>query len=203
MSKTRNPKREGNADFYPTPAWCVHRLLETIVLPHGRWLEPAIGDGAIKKAVNDFIVYEEPQIQWTTIDIRDTKHADIVADYIGIDCKELCDQYFSVVITNPPYNQAMAFVEESLKRARFVIMLLRLNWLASKIRAPFLRVNTPDVYVLPNRPSFDSKGTDSCDYGWFVWDTENHKSRGYIEILETTPLKERQRENNGTKHASD
>lgn len=36
-----------------------------------------------------------------------------------------------------------------------------------------MRSHTPDIYVLPNRPSFSGKGTDSIEYAWFVWRKEN------------------------------
>ena len=32
---------ERGCDYYPTPAWCVRRLLEAVDLPGGRWLGAA------------------------------------------------------------------------------------------------------------------------------------------------------------------
>ena len=46
MSATNRGAVRNEHDFYPTPAWCVHRLLEAVPLPAGRWLEPCVGDGA-------------------------------------------------------------------------------------------------------------------------------------------------------------
>lgn len=42
--------------------------------------------------------------------------------------------------------------------------------------------HTPDVYVLPQRPSFTGKGTDSTSYAWFVW-TSAEKTEGKLQIL--------------------
>lgn len=85
----------------------------------------------------------------------------------------LCDrrgnQKFSLVISNPPYSEAERFVEHALKIGTTVCFLLRLNWLASKKRAPFHRAHPSDVYVLPRRPSFTGGGTDATEYAWFVW----------------------------------
>jgi hypothetical protein len=125
---------------------------------------------------------------------------------------------FDLVITNPPFALAMEFVEEALSITRFggmVAMLLRLPWLASQKRAPWLRRHTPSVYVLPKRPSFyegapptpqptlfgddaaeDAKGsgTDATDYAWMVWSKvdENGVERvPTVKILEIEPLVDR------------
>ncbi len=69
-------------------------------------------------------------------------HADIVVDYTWMGCPELGDRRFDVVITNPPFNQAMNFVVESLKRADIVVMFLRLGWLASGPVIPALQLGS-------------------------------------------------------------
>jgi hypothetical protein len=72
-------------------------------------------------------------------------------------------------------------------------MLLRLNFLGSSVRAQFMRSHTPDVYVLPNRPSFTGNGTDSIEYTWFVWRHGNAgRAEGKLTLLSETPLAERQ-----------
>lgn len=63
-------------------------------------------------------------------------------------------------------------------------MLLRLNFLGSQRRAAWLRAWTPDVYVLPRRPSFTGRGTDSCEYAWCVWHEDRRGPRGSVEVLE-------------------
>ena len=64
-------------DYYPTPAWCVRRLLEAVDLPGGRWLEPAVGDGAIVRSVDA----ARDDVRWTTIDVRPGLGADHCLDY--------------------------------------------------------------------------------------------------------------------------
>jgi hypothetical protein len=44
MSSTNRGAAREPADNYPTPSWCVRRLLEAVELPPGRWLEPACGE---------------------------------------------------------------------------------------------------------------------------------------------------------------
>lgn len=183
-------------DFYSTPAWCVHRLLESeIELPIGRWLEPCAGNGAIIQAVNDL----EYQVEWWANDIQVDNYNAMKPLYhsMVIDtlyCTDFLHQYLiethqcDVVFTNPPYSQAEAFIKKSMEYAPHVVMLLRLNFLGSEKRADFLREHTPDVYVLPNRPSFTGKGTDSTEYAWFHW---HMNATGKLRILNSTPKSER------------
>lgn len=184
MSSTHRCQRPRDPDFYPTPAWCVHRLLEAVALPDGWWLEPAVGDGAIVQAVDSRIGCT-PRCKWKTFDIRQTEAAMYVRDFLAMDPPE--DPMFDGIITNPPYNQALEFVRLSIKWSPIVVMLLRLNWIASQKRHAFIREHPPDVYVLPNRPSFTGRGTDSIEYAWFVWG----QGGGRLSVLNLTPLEER------------
>jgi hypothetical protein len=105
--------------------------------------------------------------------------------------------FYQVILTNPPFSLAPQFIERSLDAAcRYVVMLLRVNYLGSEIRNDFMRRHAPDLYVLPNRPSFKLTGeTDSIEYGWFVWDKENlNRDSGLVRVLKTTPLGERKKE---------
>jgi hypothetical protein len=172
MSATNRGATRIEADYYPTPEWCVRALLADCPLPGGTWLEPAVGDGAIVRAAWPM----RPNVTWIACDIRDSlEHKDLVSafqqgDFLDWHWNEPW-QSISVVITNPPYSLAEAFVRKALENPNaVVVMLLRLNWLASQKRAAFLREHTPSVYVLPRRPSFTGHGTDATDYAWMVWD---------------------------------
>jgi hypothetical protein len=177
MSSTNRGGKRIENDVYSTPAWCVHRLLEACILPGGRWLEPAAGDDAIVRAVNAF----RGDVRWDCLDVRP-----------GLGCE--CDDFlkwdalrgtWDVAITNPPYALAQEFIEHSMTIALNVVMLLRLNYLGSEMRAPFWHSNVPDVYVLPNRPAFVNGKTDSCEYAWFVW-SHAKRTSGSIRVLKTT-----------------
>jgi len=189
MSRTTHRSGQARIDYYPTPLWCTHRLIEAVDLPGGRWLEPAVGDGAIVRAVNEL----RSDVQWTTIDIRRECEPDLVADFTWMGCPEI-EGSFDVIITNPPFSSALDFVRTALDRAPIVVMLLRLNWLGGGTRArrpAFLREHMPDVYVLPNRPSFDGEGTDATEYAWMVWDARRESRWGVVRVLEETPRLER------------
>ena len=206
MSSTKRGSKRSPADNYPTPAWVVHRLLEEVALPNGRWLEPGVGNGDIVRAVRE----KRPDVQFTGFDIRNTKFIKNATPgydefFVGNLLKpegrllELLEEplpLWDVSIGNPPFRLAAEFIDFSLKRARTVAMLLRLNYLGSDMRAEFMHARCPDVFVLPNRPSFrpSKRGlltTDSIEYAWFLWPEDRDRSEGRLKVLKTTPKEER------------
>lgn len=197
MSSTNRGSRRSPADYYPTPAWCVHRLLEAVELPGGVWLEPCAGEGAILDAVQSV----RQDIDWHTIELREDCRKILhekVGDPNNIRIENLLDidaaahPRYPVLITNPPFRLAQEIVERSFALADTCILLLRLNFLASARRATLMRQYPPDVYVLPNRPSFSGGGkTDSVEYAWFVWHPRARRTHGTLQVLRPTPSPER------------
>lgn len=199
MSSTGRGATRADADFYPTPAWCVERLLDRLELPGGSWLEPAGGDGAIVRAV------ARDDVTWTAVDIRPEAVAALQREgaeaHWGsfprlVESGAINLSTFDVVITNPPFSEAQAFLDACLSPGRMklmtpVVMLLRLAWLAGEERAAGHQRAMPNVYVLPQRPSFTGSGTDSADYAWFVWQAGVTGTNGIIEVLDCTPLEQR------------
>jgi hypothetical protein len=176
-------------DVYPTPAWCVHRLLEEVRLPGGHWVEPAAGDGAIFRAVAEV----RNDVFWSALEIRPecervlAKTASVVIGNAIMRRWDFRPEPIAVVLTNPPYDYAEDFVARALATAPRVAMLLRLDFLGSVRRSRFLRATPPDVHPLPNRPSFVHGKTDRYDYAWFVWLPERRRKRGEVSVLATTP----------------
>jgi hypothetical protein len=200
MSSTKRGGQRSEADNYPTPAWCVHRLLEEVSLPEGRWLEPGVGDGAIVGAVHEKMQGAE----FTGLDIRETDFIRTAQDELGSfhvgdflnptgkALKLLNGPKWDVCIGNPPFSLAPEFIDRAFKVANIVAFLLRVNYLGSDKRAEFMRSMCPDLYILPNRPSFvpSERGnltTDSIEYGWFVWGMPRFRKEGKIKVLATTP----------------
>jgi hypothetical protein len=153
-------------DSYPTPAWAVHRLLEVCPLPPGVWLEPCAGDGAIIEAVNTSAHYgvspltrDVPCIDWFAHELREECRKPLsdliwrdrvsIGSYLAVDLSGA-----DVIITNPPFALSFEIAQKAVREAPVVALLLRLNWLASSERAPWLMQHTPSVYVLPDRPAF-------------------------------------------------
>lgn len=202
MSATnRGGKRIAN-DVYSTPSWCVDRLLERVWFPYTTWFEPAAGDGAIIKAVDASPETDGFGINWTACEIRsecrgplETLGADtIIGNFL--DSEMEWDRRYDVIITNPPFSLAMEFIEQSLELTPWLVMLLRTEFFGTSGRAKLFRSNCPDIYVLPNRPMFGlnkhgKRGSDSSEYGWFIWTPERDRKSGRIEMLAETPAEDR------------
>lgn len=163
MSAKNRGARSIPNDFFPTPPWCVRRLLETHVgqlLPIGAWLEPAVGTGAIVEAV------QEAGLDWTFVDLCDGQ------DYLTW----APPHPFDVAITNPPFPLTFEFAQKMRREARHALLLTRLNVLESGTesgRSAWLSADMPDVYVLPNRPSFGHKlvcASKDCKGVMIPWD---------------------------------
>lgn len=200
MSSTKRGRARQRADNYPTPGWAVRRFLEAVDLPNGRWLEPCAGDGAIIDAVHS--KRDPTKIEWSAYEIRKSpmkKLSDVSknvhalqADFLKMDgLSETNRHFYNVAITNPPFLLAMEFIERCMYLSEHTVMLLRLNFVASEKRADFMRSERPDIYVLPNRPSFVGGGkTDSIEYAWFHW---WKGSNGKMVVLKSTDKLERGR----------
>lgn len=222
MSSTNRGALRRSDDAYETPAWCVHRLLDSGALTDwlkGRgtpevWLEPACGSGAIIRAVDSWVESRRMRAtsegwgapSWYAQDIR-PEAIEALGDLVSSAGTAHLGDFLKpgpslwgevppdVVITNPPFSLAEQFVRRALASTRGqVAMLLRLGWLSSAKRAPLLHEMPPDVYVLPDRPSFTGDGaTDSADYCWCVWGPADERERrcGGFRVLATTPGEER------------
>lgn len=202
MSSTSRGGRRSEADNYPTPNWCVQRLLEDSHwrLPDGVWCEPCAGDGAIVRAVNAFREQRRlSPLQWQVGDLR-AKTRVFLDPLVGPANVEIADYRESqlrrkpvqVLITNPPFSLAEQILRAARTHSQHVLLLLRLNFLGSEQRYSYLQQHRPEnIFVLPNRPAFKGDGkTDSIEYAWFHWspcDVEHSK----LYTLALTPLAER------------
>lgn len=134
-------------------------------------------------------------VHWTALELREECKPvlETVADQVILTDQFLTAQTplagmrFEVAVGNPPFSLAQEFILESLKYCDNVLMLLRLNYLGTIERAPWMAKHTPDIYVLPDRPSFTGWGTDSIEYAWFHWrSSELERSEGKLVMLSLT-----------------
>lgn len=205
MSATNRGRNREPNDYYVTPSWTVDRLLDEIVLPthNSTYLEPCAGTGAIIKAVTNHSQFINSPVSWDACELNFWTYPilqPLVQNlYLGKFQEQVLQAgKYSVIFSNPPYNQAMDFVVEGLKlQPDYLVYLLRTNFLESDERVDFFRSNMPDVYTLPNRPSFTGNGTDATSYSWLVW-TRTARSRGFCQVLASTPVAQRK----STKKAS-
>ena len=163
-------KKRETEDFYPTPPYATIKLLEKEIFL-GSIYEPACGDGAISKILQD--KYPEQEIFSTDI-INRGYGENTNLDFLTYDFKDFKPDH---IVTNPPYKYAQEFVERSLKIANNkVAMLLKLNFLEGQKRYQLFK-STPlkNVYIFSKRLSFDKgnekgKGNGLLAYAWYVWE---------------------------------
>jgi len=207
MSSTnRGTKGGGDAEFYPTPPWPTLRILERLAhLPGGPWLEAGAGDGSIIRAVNAV----RSDVLWTAVELR--AECRVTLAQTGADvhiapfqrwahrriesaAARLArgERPFRVAMFNPPFSQALAFVQACLELCDYVVCLQRLPWIGDeRERHSYFSTNMPDVYSI-GRIDFDGRGGDSIPYAWFVWGpTTRGRRAGAFELLPITPAHEK------------
>lgn len=174
MSSTKVKDRLGrHLDFYETPANVVNGLLDIGFFSGRTFLEPSAGRGSIINSV----LARFPSITTTAIEIQDEfresllkiKVEVIIDDFLLVEPRP-----FDRIIANPPFSQALEFIQHAwkfLSKTGKMAFLLRLPFAASvKRHALFQELRPSQVMVLSQRPKFGGDNIDSCDYAWFVWE---------------------------------
>lgn len=152
-------------DFYPTPSWATHALLENERFDGDIW-ECACGDGAMTS------VLASRGAKVFSSDLYDRGFGEPGVDFLT------ADRRADNIITNPPYNSAQGFVERGLQQANNKLaLLLRLAFLEGSHRAKTIFTDYPPsrVWVFSERITFypsgvQKKGSGTTAYAWFVWD---------------------------------
>jgi len=192
-------RREGGSvpfDYYPTPAWCVDRLLDDCGVDLLREtccvLEPTVGDGAIVRAMRARSAAWDV-LDWYGCELRPNAGAADVCHLWEGDFRamERPPGGYCLSVGNPTYTLAEAIVRHALSMSEAGAFLLRVGFLGSAERVQFWRdhAHLPfGLRVLPDRPSFDGEGTDSATYAWFVWGCEEVTG---VKVLEPTPVEVR------------
>ena len=181
MSSTNPGAKRKPRDFYATPESSVEQLLRRVpeLNIYGQnWLEPAVGDGAIVKAVRKYWPQYQKSAEpyFTGVDIEPQIESSSGLEIVRSNyLLYLPEQKHHVIITNPPFFLAQCFIEHSMNLYEdgyqpVIIMLLRLGLLESKSRQGWWQGKEPDaLYVLSERPDFTGGGGDSCAYAWYFW----------------------------------
>lgn len=166
-------------DFYPTPAWATHALLEQEPAV-GRVWECACGDGSMSKVI------EQYSSDVLSTDLYERGFGESGVDFLNSNLRA------DTIITNPPYNAAEGFVHSALARAeKKFALLLRLAFLEGGNRQKTIFYKTPPsrVWVFSERITFypanaEVKGSGTTAYAWFVWD-KNAEPRTELKWLPT------------------
>lgn len=161
-------------DFYPTPAWATHALIDNEKFVGDIW-ESACGDGAMSE------VLTKTGNNVFSSDLFDRNYGEAGVDF----CKE--QREVQNIVTNPPFHSAEDFVHSGIKKskAKFAL-LLRLAFLESAGRQKTIFSICPPsrVWVFSERITFYprgavKKGSGTTAYAWFVWD---HDHSGPTEL---------------------
>lgn len=184
MSATNRGAARRLDDAYDTPDWLAKAIMPHLLLfgcVKRRILEPACGSGAVVRELQSTFGSSVPVEGIDLVPRGDMAGQAVVGDFLTLESR----QDYDLIITNPPYSLAEEFCQRAMLWRRdgrsVVVMLLRLNFLASQRRAAWLRKNPPAIYVTPRRPSFTGNGTDATEYAWFVWDDQPSR----VVILDT------------------
>lgn len=154
-------------DFYPTPAWATHALIDNERFIDDVW-ECACGDGAMSK------VLEETGSTVISSDLYQRGYGEAGIDFLA---SKRCSPN---IVTNPPYNAAEGFVRKGVEAAsRKFALLLRLAFLegAHRQRTIFSLAPPSRVWIFSERITFypagaERKGSGTTAYAWFVWDKD-------------------------------
>lgn len=152
------------ADFYPTPPDATQALLNHLKLPRGTTVkEPACGDGAMARVLTKagFVV--------DASDLRE----DSGYGTGGVDFLKRPGKPAEWVITNPPFNLSVEFIQTSLKLTPNVAMLLKSQyWHAASRLALFHEHRPAEILPLTWRPAFleaERGSSPLMDVMWVVW----------------------------------
>jgi hypothetical protein len=189
------PRRKNDAYYTPDDlAAKLVYLLSARMQTGCRVLEPSAGGGAFVRALLPYervstilAVDVDPDAPALYLPVTDKHYRAACQDFLDIPA--IHPPHW--VIGNPPFEDAEKHVRHALLMAKHgVAFLLRLAFLESVKREAFWEEHPcSDIVVLNKRPCFTGNGkTDSCAYGFFIWNTkyQTQQGRTHLHILSST-----------------
>ncbi|AOG03079.1 hypothetical protein [Bosea sp. RAC05] len=206
-------------DFFPTPPWATRAFFEDVFLEkqgfpsnHTTWRtrpwfgshqlhdgdgpipglsiwDPAAGEGHMTEVQREYVgeVYAS--------DVFDYGKGYDLGSFVGqgADIARL-PKPVDLIVTNPPFNLAVDFVERGLEEAKMAVaMLLRTVWVEGKDRYNRLFLpRQPDLIaqyserVPMTKGGWDPDASTATAYAWFIWITDP-KFRGVPSFPGITP----------------
>ena len=167
-------KERIRADFYPTPTWATEALLDREDFNGDIW-EPACGKGHISK------VLVKKGLNVHSTDILDYGYGLPDVDFLNENSMFTGGGHKRVsnIITNPPFNNALEFINMSKRYAdRKIAMFLKTTFLEGVERKKmWLEKDFPFkvMYQFSRRVNFGKedkthKAGGMLSFAWFVWD---------------------------------
>lgn len=177
-------------DYYPTPPWATRALMNIIgkeSVHDMKCLEPSCGEGHMSNVLKEYFkkVY--------STDIHDyNKNQDAVVDLL--DKEVFPNNFCDWVITNPPFNLALEFIQRSHDIAKVgVAMFCRTTILEGKKRFENLYKNNPPNIIAQfvervpiDKGKINRKAASAVPYLWLVW---NKNSTETSKLMWIPPCK--------------
>ncbi len=173
---SRDPRND-KFDFFSTPPLTTLALLSRKKFGEKVW-ENACGDGAISKLLWD------AGYKFFSTDIKDYGYEhqdDDDLDFLQV--SQITKAHD--IVTNPPYNSHIKWIDKSLEFARrYVALLFPLVYLTPKNKRDFItNVCGFELLVIGWRSKFIVPGATKPggmkDYAWFVWDKEKKAEKSF------------------------
>jgi len=212
VSSKKRKKKPIEGDRYYTPKWLVDlclRYVLPVVCPQNPVdiLEPTAGTGRFVNGIRD----KYPEALITAIDLmppNDNPWPEANEFYFGdyLDF-EFGAGTFDLAIGNLPFIPMIDMLLNSFIHAKQSIFLLRTGFLSSSERREFFDDYRPtNVFIIPNRPSFDvppevladpeydwKEGqTDYADYCFACWNRMSYTETTFLDWLPDVPFEIRQ-----------
>lgn len=163
-------------DFFPTPPWATRALLEHVIPGAcGVVWEPAAGE----RHMADVLAEHPGFARVIATDVHDYGRLDGIGSFTGegLDVIPSPTPAPDWIITNPPFNLALAFAERALNEAQVgVALLVRTAWIEGSERYERLFRDRPPAIVaqfverVPMvKGRWDPEASTSTSYAWIVW----------------------------------
>ena len=175
---SRNGRSE--LDFYPTPSSATLALLDREFFVGNIW-EPACGRGDISK------VFEQFGYEVKSTDIKDYGYGISDQDFLS----DIKFEQMDNIVTNPPFNLALEFVNCSKKYAtKKIAMFLKTAFLEGSKRHDMFQDTDfalKTVYQFSKRVNFGiyagtHKNGGMIPFAWFVWE-KGYKGKPSVEWI--------------------
>jgi hypothetical protein len=188
MARRRTPVDE--LDYFPTPPWAtrafMHEWLLRLAAARARArlkvLEPAAGGGHMAE-----VLREECTVHAT--DVHDWGPGYPLGSFVGGGLEPLATCPFAPdwIVTNPPFNLALAFAQRALSIAtQGVALLCRSGWSEGVGRYNGLFGPRPPSFVIQYservpmvKGRWDPDATTATAYAWYVWDNISGEDTRY------------------------
>ncbi len=165
----RSAFKRREQDFYPTPREAVERVLPQLQIDlnlFGGYIEPCVGDGALRKHLSDLTGVHNC---WYMLDIVPRMIGPKEGDATDHKEMEYAKSFSKLIITNPPWSfEPLTAMLETWRELGFTVwVLLSGDWAHNLRSAPYLSYCTDIVPVGRLKWMPDSKYASKDNNAWY------------------------------------